>query len=113
MLKNPVQSTTKVLKKGAENAIRPEVWATVGGFASSRIIETTMYSGFRNVFGDNSVEGGLTPAQRQARIVGKISAAVIIGGLVVPSRNRMWQGAGVGAVSGLLWHTLNDFGINV
>jgi hypothetical protein len=112
-IENPVKQATGAVTKGVRNATKPELISTVAGFAGSRVLEKLAYENFRNVFGDNSVEGGLTSPQRTARTVLKATAAVLVAGTMIPSRNGNIRGAGVGLASGLLWHVLNDFNINV
>lgn len=113
MIEKTLKQATGAVSKGVRNATRPELLSTVAGFAGSRVVEKAAYSGFRQVFGDNSVDGGLTQGQKTARTVFKAAGAVLVAGTLIPSRNRNVQAAGVGLASGLLWHVLNDFGINV
>lgn len=91
----------------------PAALATVGGLASTRVIERTVYSVARGTFGTNTGPGSLTGAQRLARVLFTGSAAVITAGLLATSPNALTRGAAVGATAGFTWHTLNNLGINV
>lgn len=103
----------KTVTTGAKRVVAPASLATVAGFASSRLLETSLYSAFRGTFGDNSAEGGLTSSQRTARTVAKVGLAVLAGGMLIPAKNANVRAAGVGLMAGATWHALNDFGINV
>lgn len=110
---NVLADIPDTLTTGVKNTVAPVALAGVGGLASSRLIERTIYQSFEGTFGVNTGEGSLTEQQQAYRTVTKGATAVLAGGLMVPSRNRIVRAAGVGLMLGSLWHVLNDFGINV
>lgn len=103
----------KTVQKGARRVIATESLATVGGFAASRLVEKTLYSLFRGVFGIDDDVADPSPAQKWARTGAKVTVAVLAGGLMVTASDKHVRAAGVGLMAGATWHVLNDFGINV
>lgn len=98
---------------GAKRVVSTESLAVVGGLASSRVIEASVYGMFRGVFGFQDGSSEPTQEQQTARIAAKVAVAVLAGGLLVGSRDKHLRGAGIGLMAGATWHTLNDFGVNV
>lgn len=113
MAKNVLGNLPKTVTKGAQKAIAPTSLATVGGFAGSGIIETTLYSMARGTFGDNSAEGGLTRGQRTARTLAKAGVAIAAAVASMEVRQPHLRAAALGTMAGATWHILNDFGVNV
>ena len=112
MIAPTIKNARTTLEEGLKNARRPELLATVGGFAGSRILEVSAYRLARDTFGANSGPGTLTGGQRAARVALNLAGAIVSAGALVPARDRRVQGLGIGMTAGFLWHALNAVGIN-
>lgn len=111
MIQPSIKNARTTLERGLANARRPELLATVGGFAGSRVLEVSAYKLARGTFGTNTGAGSLTGGQRAARVALNLAGAIVAAGALVPSRNRNTQGLGIGMAAGFMWHALNAVGI--
>lgn len=107
-----VQNVQKTIMRGIDNAKRPELLATVGGFAGSRVLEVAAYKVARDTFGTNTGAGALTGGQKTARVALNLVGAIVAAGALIPARDRRVQSLGIGMAAGFLWHALNVVGVN-